>query len=139
MKQVPSFKEPFLRFIHRLQDEICQALLAEDDMATLTEDNWTREEGGGGKTRVIAHGNVFEKGGVNTSAVHGKLPPAMMSYLRPDTAISLPVEFHWSFTRLIRLYPPFMPTTAISNCMTTITNSRQLVWWRVGPYPLLPL
>ncbi|WP_062127150.1 oxygen-dependent coproporphyrinogen oxidase, partial [Geofilum rubicundum] len=43
---------------------------------------WEREEGGGGRTRVISHGAVFEKGGVNTSAVHGKLPASMMEYLK---------------------------------------------------------
>jgi coproporphyrinogen III oxidase len=77
-----SYKEPFRHFIFNLQDAICQSLLDEDNSAILTEDLWTREEGGGGKTRVISNGHVFEKGGVNTSAVHGKLPPSMMSYLQ---------------------------------------------------------
>jgi coproporphyrinogen III oxidase len=106
MKLLLSFKEPFLQFIHQLQDEICQALLAEDHMATITEDNWTREEGGGGKTRVIAHGNVFEKGGVNTSAVHGKLPPAMMSYL--ETGYS--DFFACGISLVIHPINPFIPT-----------------------------
>lgn len=106
MKQIQSFKEPFLQFIYQLQDEICQALLAEDDIATITEDNWIREEGGGGKTRVIAHGNVFEKGGVNTSAVHGKLPPAIMSYL--ETGYS--DFFACGISLVIHPLNPFIPT-----------------------------
>ena len=49
-------------------------------MAKFKEDVWERPEGGGGKTRVIENGNVFEKGGVNISAVYGKLPKSMQSY-----------------------------------------------------------
>jgi coproporphyrinogen III oxidase len=44
------------------------------------EDIWERPEGGGGRTRVIENGNVFEKGGVNISAVHGKLPDRCKNY-----------------------------------------------------------
>jgi coproporphyrinogen III oxidase len=51
-----------------------------DGGATFKEDLWERKEGGGGRTRVIENGNVFEKGGVNISKVHGELPPAMQAY-----------------------------------------------------------
>lgn len=70
-------KERFTDYIHALQNSICNALENIDGKATFQEDKWERAEGGGGKTRVIANGNVFEKGGVNTSVVHGKLPEAM--------------------------------------------------------------
>lgn len=70
-------KERFLSFIQNLQDEICGALEQVDGVAKFREDLWERPEGGGGRTRVIENGNVFEKGGVNISAVHGKLPEAM--------------------------------------------------------------
>jgi coproporphyrinogen III oxidase len=72
-----SIKNNFISFIHGLQDEICAALEKADGKATFLEDRWERPGGGGGKTRVIANGNVFEKGGVNTSVVHGELPDAM--------------------------------------------------------------
>lgn len=72
-----SVKEQFSDYIHTLQNTICAALEAVDGKAKFLQDQWIRAEGGGGKTRVIADGNVFEKGGVNTSVVHGKLPPAM--------------------------------------------------------------
>lgn len=72
-----SIKNNFISFIHGLQDEICAALEHADGKATFLEDRWERPGGGGGKTRVIANGNVFEKGGVNTSVVHGELPEAM--------------------------------------------------------------
>ncbi len=67
-------KHQFIDFIHELQDRICTVLEAQDDQARFREDAWDRPAGGGGKTRVIAHGTVFEKGGVNTSVVHGELP-----------------------------------------------------------------
>lgn len=72
-----SIKDNFISFIHGLQDEICAALEQTDGKAVFREDRWERPGGGGGKTRVIANGNVFEKGGVNTSVVHGELPEVM--------------------------------------------------------------
>ena len=62
-------RQSWVDYIHELQDRICAALEAEDGKATFTEDNWERDGGGGGKTRVISGGNVFEKGGVNTSYI----------------------------------------------------------------------
>ncbi len=49
-------------------------------LAKFEEDLWVRKEGGGGRTRIIQNGAVFEKGGVNISKVHGPLPPAMQAY-----------------------------------------------------------
>ena len=72
-----SIKEQFASYIHNLQDTICKGLENVDGKAKFIEDRWDRPEGGGGKSRVIANGNVFEKGGVNTSVVHGALPAAM--------------------------------------------------------------
>ena len=60
-------------FITVLHDKICQGLEANDE-AEFIEDDWIREEGGGGKTRVIQNGKVFDKGGVNISSVSGVLP-----------------------------------------------------------------
>lgn len=57
-----------------IQNEITQALEALDGQARFEEEIWEREGGGGGRTRVIQHGNILEKGGVNFSAVHGQLP-----------------------------------------------------------------
>ncbi len=79
-----SYKEPFSIYIQTLQNKICAALEAEDGLAKFKEDNWEREGGGGGITRVIEHGNVFEKGGVNTSFVYGQLPDSMKQYLNVE-------------------------------------------------------
>jgi coproporphyrinogen III oxidase len=73
-------KNQFYNYIEQLQDQITSKLEAIDGKATFKEDLWKRNEGGGGRTRVIQNGNVFEKGGVNISKVHGPLPPAMQSY-----------------------------------------------------------
>jgi len=70
-------KNKFYQYIQNLQDQICAGLEAADGTAKFREDIWTRPEGGGGRTRVIENGAVFEKGGVNISAVHGKLPDSM--------------------------------------------------------------
>jgi coproporphyrinogen III oxidase len=65
------------RYVEALQDRICTALERLDGRAAFRRDRWERDEGGGGLTRVLEDGAVFEKGGVNTSAVHGPLPERM--------------------------------------------------------------
>lgn len=76
-------KERFNEYISQLQDRITSRLEEIDGKAKFREDLWTRSEGGGGgRTRVIENGDVFEKGGVNISAVHGPLAPAMQQYFK---------------------------------------------------------
>ena len=70
-------KNKFYQYIQNLQDQICKGLEDVDGSTKFREDIWERPEGGGGRTRVIENGAVFEKGGVNVSAVHGKLPDSM--------------------------------------------------------------
>tara|TARA_R110000850_G_scaffold271031_2_gene404896 strand:- start:292927 stop:293829 length:903 start_codon:yes stop_codon:yes gene_type:complete len=73
-------KEKFYNYLRQLQDTITSKLEEVDGKTTFQEDLWERPEGGGGRTRVIENGSVFEKGGVNISAVHGELPNAMQAY-----------------------------------------------------------
>ncbi|WP_378185934.1 oxygen-dependent coproporphyrinogen oxidase [Aquimarina sp. W85] len=75
-------KERFYQYIEELQDKITKTLEQLDGIATFKEDLWQRPEGGGGRTRVIENGAIFEKGGVNISGVHGALPPAMQAYFK---------------------------------------------------------
>lgn len=75
-------KNKFYQYIEDLQDRITAGLEKIDGEAKFREDVWDREEGGGGRTRVIENGAVFEKGGVNISAVHGPLAPAMQKYFK---------------------------------------------------------
>lgn len=73
-------KQKFYKYIQDLQDTITSKLEAIDSKAKFREDIWKRPEGGGGKTRVIENGDIFEKGGVNISAVYGKLPETMRKH-----------------------------------------------------------
>lgn len=75
-----KMKQEFVTYIRNLQDTITSKLEKVDGEATFQEDLWERPEGGGGRTRVIENGAVFEKGGVNISEVHGKLPESMQAY-----------------------------------------------------------
>ena len=81
LRAIPM-KDKFYSFISQLQDKICSSFESIDGKATFKEDLWVRAEGGGGRTRVIENGAVFEKGGVNISAVHGPLAPAMQDYFK---------------------------------------------------------
>ncbi len=101
-----SFKDQFTAYIHALQDTICAGLEQVDGTAKFVEDKWERPEGGGGKTRVISSGNVFEKGGVNTSVVYGSLPAAMQqAFGVPDSNF-----FAVGLSLVIHPLNPFVPT-----------------------------
>lgn len=73
-------KNKFYEYIQILQDRITSKLEEVDGITQFKEDLWERPEGGGGRTRVIENGRVFEKGGVNISAVHGELPKTMQQH-----------------------------------------------------------
>ena len=79
-------KDKFYAYIQQLQDTITSKLEALDGTAKFREDHWERPEGGGGRSRVIENGAVFEKGGVNISAVHGALPQSMQNYFGVEEA-----------------------------------------------------
>jgi len=71
-------------YLKQLQDQICAALETTDGEATFREDAWERLDGGGGRTRVLQRGKIFEQAGVNFSHVHGdQLPPSATKH-RPE-------------------------------------------------------
>ncbi|MBE9117783.1 oxygen-dependent coproporphyrinogen oxidase [Lusitaniella coriacea LEGE 07157] len=119
-------------FMQQLQDEICTALEQLDAGNTFQEDSWEREEGGGGRSRVLREGNVFEQGGVNFSEVWGEqLPPSILKQ-RPEA------DGHGFFatgTSMV-LHPrnPYVPTVHL--------NYRYFeagpVWWFGGGADLTP-
>ena len=94
-------------FFAGLQDEICNALEKLDGGAAFIEDLWQREGGGGGRTRVIEGGALFEKGGVNFSEVYGELNESFAARMRAGTG----TEFYATGISLV-LHPinPFVPT-----------------------------
>lgn len=82
---VMEFKDQVVAAYQRIQDEICLGLEQADGEGKFEEEIWTREGGGGGRTRIMQNGNVIEKGGVNFSAVHGKLPEAVKKAFKVDS------------------------------------------------------
>ena len=100
-------KENWVSFIEALQNKICSALEAIDGKAVFMEDKWERTEGGGGKTRVIANGNVFEKGGVNTSVVYGDVTEQMRKELKVEGS----KWFACGLSLVMHPANPFVPTT----------------------------
>ena len=101
-----DIKQRFVNYLHGLQNTICSALEQEDGAASFLEDKWDRSEGGGGITRVISDGAVFEKGGVNTSVVHGPLPKTMQD------AFKVPESDFFACGLSLVLHPlnPYVPT-----------------------------
>ena len=67
-------RQSMIDMVHAIQDEICEALRSIDGV-DYRQDEWTREEGGGGRSRVFSGCNIFEKAGVNVSVVHVTLSP----------------------------------------------------------------
>ena len=99
-------KDKFYNYIQKLQDTITSKLEEVDGNATFKEDLWNRPEGGGGRTRVIESGNVFEKGGVNISAVHGELPKTMQQHFGVEEANF----FACGLSLVLHPKNPFVPT-----------------------------
>jgi coproporphyrinogen III oxidase len=120
-----------------LQDRICRALEAEGGTATFAEDNWTRAEGGGGRSRVLAEGAVFEKAGVGFSHVHGtQLPPSATAH-RPEL-----VGKPWQalgVSLVIHPRNPYVPTShANVRFFIADPEGANPVWWFGGGFDLTP-
>jgi coproporphyrinogen III oxidase len=101
-----DIKSSWIDMIHQLQDTICHELESADGKAYFREDLWDRPEGGGGRTRVIAGGDVFEKGGVNISVVHGNVTDTMRSQLKINGAS----WFACGLSLVLHPVNPFVPT-----------------------------
>ncbi|MCJ8169362.1 oxygen-dependent coproporphyrinogen oxidase [Atopomonas sediminilitoris] len=120
-----------------LQDRICAGLEAADGRARFSEDSWTREAGGGGRTRVIGDGALIEKGGVNFSHVFGtNLPPSASAH-RPELAGR---SFQALGVSLV-IHPenPHVPTSH-ANVRFFIADKpgEEPVWWFGGGFDLTP-
>jgi len=124
------------RYLLELQDRIC-AGLAKLDGQGFQEDRWTREEGGGGRSRVLAGGSVFEQAGVNFSDVQGsRLPPAATAK-RPELEGR---AFHAMGVSLV-VHPlnPYAPTShANVRFFIAAKPGSEPVWWFGGGFDLTP-
>jgi len=101
-----SIKDRWIDYIDDLQNSICRGLESADGKAVFVSDKWQREGGGGGDTRVIDNGNVFEKGGVNTSVVYGDVTDAMRTQLK----IGGSKWFACGLSLVIHPLNPYVPT-----------------------------
>jgi coproporphyrinogen III oxidase len=125
-------KERVVDLMRQLQDKICQALEQLDGVGKFQQDEWDREEGGGGRSRVMREGAVFEQAGVGFSEVWGEhLPPSILAQ-RPEAA-----GHKWFATGTsMVLHPrnPYIPTVHL--------NYRYFeagpVWWFGGGLDLTP-
>jgi coproporphyrinogen III oxidase len=124
-------------YLTGLQDAICGALEAVDGAGRFREDTWRREEGGGGRTRVLEGGEVFEKAGVGYSHVHGTGLPASATAARPELAGR---SFRALGVSLV-LHPenPYVPTTHANVRYFVAERPGQApVWWFGGGFDLTP-
>jgi coproporphyrinogen III oxidase len=99
-------RNEFSFWIKEMQDEICREIERVDGRAMFMEDKWTRESGGGGITRVIENGAVFEKGGVNTSEVYGPITDAIRNQLKVEGDSF----FACGISLVIHPFSPMIPT-----------------------------
>lgn len=125
------------QFLQQLQDTICAALQQADGSAHFVEDAWQRPEGGGGKSRVLTGGKVFEQAGVNYSHVFGANMPASATAHRPELAGR---SFNACGVSLV-IHPnnPYLPTTH-ANVRFFIAEKagEPAVWWFGGGFDLTP-
>jgi coproporphyrinogen III oxidase len=110
--QTKDTRGEWIEFIYHLQDKICRSLEEVDGKALFSEDAWQRAEGkgGGGLTRVIQNGDVFEKGGVNTSVVYGKVSRKMREILHIPLSSGELTWFAAGISSVIHPFNPFVPT-----------------------------
>lgn len=124
-------------YLLSLQDRIGEEIESEDGKATFHEDEWQREEGGGGRSRVLVDGAVFEQAGINFSHVFGdNLPPAATAQ-RPELAgrsfqaMGVSLVFH--------PHNPYVPTTHMNvRLLVTEKQGEAPVWWFGGGFDLTP-
>jgi coproporphyrinogen III oxidase len=121
-----------------LQDRICTTLADDDGRASFREDGWTRAEGGGGRTRLIEEGALFEKGGVAFSHVHGERLPPSASAHRPEIA-----GRPWQAMGVsLVLHPrnPYAPTSHMNVRFFCAGDPEtgEAVWWFGGGFDLTP-
>jgi len=124
-------------FLLSLQDQICQSLESQDKGAVFEQDEWQREQGGGGRSRVLRQGSVFEQAGVNFSHVFGTKMPASATAHRPELAGR---SFEAMGVSLV-IHPnsPYIPTShANVRFFIAEKEGEAPVWWFGGGFDLTP-
>ncbi len=131
----------------KLQDHICTTLESVETVR-FREDIWDRPGGGGGRTRVIADGSVFEKGGVNTSAVTGTIEKEMEIEMfgkmlsQQNISLTSPLKgarfFATGISLVIHPFSPMIPTTHANYRYFELITETESVWWFGGGADLTP-
>lgn len=129
-------KENISEWLKGLQDNICSALEKADGKAKFIEENWTREEGGGGRSRVIKNGAVLEKGGVMYSAVHGNTPEFLLKEKEHAVNVESKSTFYATGVSIV-LHPqnPMVPIIHMNIRYFEMSNG---VKWLGGGIDLTP-
>ncbi|MEG3767992.1 oxygen-dependent coproporphyrinogen oxidase [Alteromonas sp. 14N.309.X.WAT.G.H12] len=125
------------QFLLSLQDNICQTLEMVDGKGQFVEDSWEREQGGGGRSRVLKNGAVIEQGGVNFSHVFGEAMPASATASRPELAGR---SFQaMGVSLVIHPHNPYVPTSH-ANVRFFIAEKpgEAPIWWFGGGFDLTP-
>jgi len=123
-------------YLLSLQDRACSAIEAEDGAARFREDLWQRAEGGGGRSRVLAEGAVFERAGVGYSDVFGSSLPPTASARRPELAgrsfeaLGVSLIFH--------PHNPYAPTAHMNVRFFLAEKAGEPIWWFGGGFDLTP-
>ena len=146
--QTKETRGEWIEFIYQLQGKICKAIEEVDGKALFLEDEWQRAEGkgGGGLTRVIQNGNVFEKGGVNTSVVYGHVTDKMRTQLNLTPPAQGEVGrgpakwFAAGLSLVIHPVNPFVPTVHCNYRMFELYSEEDMLTdrWFGGGTDLTP-
>ena len=124
-------------YLLSLQDRICAAIEEEDGSGRFQEESWERAEGGGGRSRVLSEGTIFEQAGVGFSHVHGPGLPSSATAQRPELAgrsfeaLGVSLVFHPR--------NPYIPTTHMNvRFFLAEKPGHEPVWWFGGGFDLTP-
>jgi coproporphyrinogen III oxidase len=137
-------------YLLTLQDTLCAAIEQEDGTARFRSDDWQRPEGGGGRTRILTDGNVFEKAGIGFSHVHGQtLPPSATAHRpelagKPWQAFGVSVVLHPRNPHAptahanVRFFIAGGPAAADGKINGQVSDATPPVWWFGGGFDLTP-
>jgi len=122
-------------YLQELQDHLCTEIELLDGAATFKRDPWQRPAGGGGESRVLSGGGIFEQAGVGLSHVFGNEMPPSATKHRPELAGK---QFQAVGVSLV-LHPqnPYVPTTH-ANFRFFSAGEKNPVWWFGGGFDLTP-